>query len=105
MQRVLGLSKEIKRSCTRFAVSELGEGVVRIVWRGNESRYIAFANLGGKDSQVCLDEYEAAVLRQGQVCLGDTPSGCLDRESGHAERGHRRLRTEDMPLVIRDISF
>lgn len=105
MQKVLGLSKEIKRSCTRFAVSELGEGVVRIVWRGDESRYIAFVNLGDKDSQVCLDEHDAAELRRGQVCLGETFVGCLDRESGLGESGRWRLRPQDMPVVIRELSF
>lgn len=104
MQKVLGLSKEIKRSCARFAVSELGEGVVKIVWLGNESRYTAFVNLGGKDSQVCLDECEAAVLRHGQVCLGDTCSGFLAREGGHAECRRWRLRPEDMPVVVRDVT-
>jgi len=94
MRDVLGLSKEIKKSCTRFAVSELREGVVKIVWRGDEATYVAFLNLGGKDGRVCLHESEASELQQGEVCLGR-----LD------ECGRLRLRLEDMPLVIRDISF
>lgn len=105
MQKVLGLSKEIKRSCTRFSVSEMREGVAKIVWRGSGVSYAAIVNLSGKDGEVCLDECEAAELRHGQVCLGETLIGCLDRESGQGERRRWRLRPEDMPLVIRNISF
>ena len=105
MQKALGLSKEIKRSCTRFAVSEPSGGVAKIAWRGGESAYVALVNLSGKDGEIYLDECDAAELRHGQVCLGDTLSGCLDRESGHAERGRWRLRLQDMPVVIRELSF
>ena len=94
MQKVLGLSKEIKRSCTRFAVSELREGVAKIVWRGTGAIYVALVNLSGKDGEICLNEREATELRYGEVC-----SGRLD------ECGRLRLRLEDMPLVIRDVSF
>jgi len=94
MQKVLGLSKEIKKSCTRFAVSELREGVAKIVWRGTGAIYVALVNLSGKDGEICLNEREATELRYGEVC-----SGRLD------ECGRLRLRLEDMPLVIRDISF
>ena len=105
MQKALGLSKEIKRSCTRFAVSEPCEGVAKIMWRGGESAYVALVNLSGKDGEIYLDECDAAELGHGQVCLGDALSGCLDRESGHAERGRWRLCLQDMPVVIRELSF
>ncbi len=101
IQKVLGLSKEIKRSCTRFAVSELCEGVAKIVWRGTGATYVALVNLSGKDGEICLDECVAAELRHGRVCLGETLSECLRREDVLGERGRWRLRLPDMPLVVR----
>ncbi len=98
MREVLGLSKEIKRCCTWFAVSELCEGVAKIVWRGGEATYVAFVSLSGKDGDVCLDAREAAELRQGQVCLGEGFSECQVWKNG---RRHLRLRLEDMPLMIK----
>jgi len=98
MRGVLGLSKAIKRSCTRFAVSELREGVAKIVWRGGEATYVAFLNLGGEDGQVCLYECEAAELLHGQVCLGEAFSECQAWEDG---RTRICLRLEDMPVVVK----
>jgi cyclomaltodextrinase len=98
IQKVLGLSKAVKRSCTRFAVSELCKGVAKITWRGSESAYVALVNLSGKDGQVYLDECEATQLRLGKACLGE----CLGEPD---ERGRRRLRLDDMPLVISEPLF
>ncbi len=47
MQEVLGIAKDIKSVCTKFAVRELAEGVVKLTWLGEGISYVALLNLGG----------------------------------------------------------
>lgn len=92
-QKVLGLSKTIKKTCARCAVSEPAEGVAKIVWSGSGATYVAFANLAGREGQMHLDGREADQLRRGRVCLGERPNECT---------GERLcLRLTGLPLVVR----
>ncbi len=88
MENALELSKKIKGTCTHFSVSQLVDGVVKIVWRGSGSSYVALINLAGKYGEVCLDELKEC---HAEVCLGR-------REKAQE---HGRCRLANTPLVVR----
>ena len=83
MQQVLGLAKEIKGSCDKFFIEELTEGVVKIIWLGDSTAYVALLNLANKYGEICIDG-----LGEGEVCLGDV-----------SEEG--AFRVERMPAILR----
>lgn len=88
MERALGLSKEIKSSCKQFSVSELAEGVVKMIWRGSGQTYIALVNLAGKYGEVFLDELQR-----------DAAEICMGKKADVQERG--LCRFSDMPLILK----
>ena len=84
MQKVLGLAKDIKEICKKFAVRELpAEGVVKLTWLGDDIAYVALLNLANKHGEIHVDG-----LGDAEVCLGD--AGDL-----------RTFRIERMPVLVK----
>jgi cyclomaltodextrinase len=84
MQKVLGLAKDIKGICKKFAVRELpAEGVVKLTWLGDDIAYVALLNLANKHGEIHVDG-----LSDAEVCLGD--AGNL-----------RTFRIERMPVLVK----
>ncbi|MDD4793377.1 MAG: alpha-amylase family glycosyl hydrolase [Firmicutes bacterium] len=88
MERALGLSKKIKGSCNQFSISELAEGVVKMVWRGDGPTYIALVNLAGKYGEVYLDELPENAV---EICIS---------RKGPVE-AHARCLLSHMPMVFK----